>query len=168
MHVQRVLLSFILLAFLSGCSWLHREEDEDALVVAQQLLDAQKDQNGDPIDVKLPIRINYTVARKPLIDHDVDIEFEFVAEKEIPVLQIALTTSDGLKLDSSDIGERYLDLQPRQSFTKNVVVIPQEENEFYLNMFVVTQIGDEKLAKLIKIPVAVGQYSMRKKKSATQ
>lgn len=168
MQVQRVLIIFILAAVLGGCSWLKHEEDEDVLAVAQQLLDAQKDENGEPLNIKLPIQINYTIDRKALIDHDVEIEFEFVAEKEIPVLRIGMTTSDGLVLDSSDVKERYLDLQPRQTFTKSVVVIPKEENVFYLNVFVVTQIGDEKLAKLIKIPIALGEYSKRKKKGLAQ
>ena len=168
MQGHRIFLIVILFVFVSGCSWLKSEEDVDVLAVAQQLLDAQKDENGEPINVKMPIRINYTVDRKPLIDHDVVVEFEFVAEKEIPVLRIGLTTSDGLELDSSDIRERYSDLQPRQTFTESVVVIPKEENEYYLNMFVVTEIGDEKLAKLMKIPIAVGEYSLKRKKGPAQ
>ena len=58
--------------------------------------------------------------------------------------------------------ERYLDLQARQSFTKTVIVEPTAENEFYLNMYVVSEIGDEKLARLIKIPIAIGDYALKK------
>ena len=96
------------------------------------------------------------------------IDFEFIAEKAIPVLRIGLSTSDGLDLISSDVSERYLDLKPRQTFTKSVIVEPTAENEFYLNMFVVTEIGEEKLAQLIKIPIAIGDYSLKKVKGTEQ
>ncbi|MBI1423807.1 MAG: hypothetical protein GC149_10115 [Gammaproteobacteria bacterium] len=141
---------------------LHHEEDADALKEAQSLLEAQKDQYGDPIPVHQPLRINYTISRKPQIDRDLRIDFEFIAEKAIPVLRIGMTTSDGLELDSSDVLERYLDVKPRQTFTKTVMVIPRSENEFYLNLFVVTEIGEEKLAKHIKIPIALGEYALKK------
>jgi hypothetical protein len=168
MQGLRNVLLFSLIISLGGCGLLQHEEDEDVLKVAQSLLAAQKDQYGDPLPVKLPIRINYTVTRKAQIDRDMRIDFEFIAEKAIPVLRIGLTVSDGLKLKSSDEQERYLDLKPRQTFSKTVVVEPTEENEFYLNMFVVTEIGDEKLAKLIKVPIAIGDYSLKKTKGPEQ
>jgi hypothetical protein len=156
-----VLISFFL---LNSCGLLFHEEDVDVVKVAQGLLAAQKDQYGDPIPVNLPVNINYTVTRKPQIDRDMEIDIQFIAKKAIPVLRIGLTTSDGLNLISSDVRERYLDLHLRQSFTKTVIVEPTEENEFYLNMYVVTEIGDEKLAKLIKIPIAIGDFALKRVK----
>lgn len=161
-------LIVISLFLLSSCAWLRHEEDVDVIKVAQNLLAAQKDQYGDPKPVELPIRINYTITRKPQVDRDMQFDFEFIAEKEIPVLRIGLTTSDGLDLVSSDVRERYLDLQPRQSFIKTVIVEPTKEDEFYLNMYVVTEIGDEKLAKLIKIPIAIGEFALKKAKGPEQ
>lgn len=168
MQGLRSVIICLLVFLLGGCGLLHHEEDEDVLKVAPQLLEAQKDQYGDPLPLHLPIRINYTVTRKPQIDREMQIDFEFIAEKAIPVLRIGLSTSDGLKLISSDVSERYLDLKPRQTFTKSVIVEPKAENEFYLNMFVVTEIGEEKLAQLIKIPIAIGDYSLKKAKGSEQ
>ena len=162
MLAQRSLLICLMVFLLGGCSLLHHEEDEDVLKEAQNLLDAQKDQYGDPVPVHQPLRINYTVSRKPQIDRDFRIDFEFTAEKAIPVLRIGMTTSDGLELDSSDVLERYLDVKPRQTFTKTVMVTPGSENEFYLNLFVVTEVGEEKLARHIKIPIALGEYALKK------
>jgi hypothetical protein len=150
---------------LGGCGLLQHEEDVDVIKVAQGLLAAQKDQYGDPLPEHLPIRINYTVTRKPQINREMQIDFEFIAEKAIPILRIGLTTSDGLKLVSSDVLERYHNIQPRQSFTKSVIVEPTEENEFYLNMYVVTESGDAKLAKLIKIPIAIGDFALKNTKA---
>lgn len=165
--LRSVLICSVLL-LLSGCGLLQHEEDVDVVKVAQGLLAAQKDQYGDPLPINLPIRINYTVTRKPQIEREMQIDFEFIAEKAIPVVRIGMTTSDGLTLSSSDVLERYLDVKPRQSFSKTVIVEPTEENEFYLNVYVVTEIGEEKLAKLIKIPIAVGDYSMKRTKGPEQ
>ena len=165
--LRSVLICSVLL-LLSGCGLLQHEEDVDVVKVAQGLLAAQKDQYGDPLPINLPIRINYTVTRKPQIEREMQIDFDFIAEKAIPVVRIGMTTSDGLTLISSDVLERYLNLKPRQSFSKTVIVEPTEENEFYLNVYVVTEIGEEKLAKLIKIPIAVGDYSMKRTKGPEQ
>lgn len=160
MSLLRVAMLCVFL-LLSGCSLLRHEHDADVVVVAKQLLVAQRDQYGDPLPVKLPVEVNYTVARKPEIRHELHINFQFIALRAIPVLRIGFTTSDGLDLISSDVRERYLDLKPRQSFNRDIVVEPTSENEFYLNLFVVTENGDRKLAKLIKVPIAIGTYTLK-------
>lgn len=165
---RRGILICFSIFLLGGCGLLQHEEDVDVIKVAQGLLAAQKDQYGDPLPVHLPIRINYTVTRKPQIDREMRIDFEFIAEKAIPVLRIGLASSDGLKLESSDLQERYLDIKPRQSFTKSVIVEPTQENEFYLDLYVVTENGDDKLARLIKIPIAIGDYALKKIKAPVQ
>ena len=166
MQGLRGLLICILIFVLGGCSWFRHGDDEDVLKVVQQQLDLQKDQYGDSLPVNLPIRINYTLTRKPQIDRDMQIDFEFIAEKAIPLLRIGITTSDGLKLLSSDVSEHYVDLKPRQAFIKSVIVEPTAENEYYVTMYVLTQIGEDKLAKLIKVPIALGDYSQKKKKDS--
>lgn len=168
MQGLRALLICSLIIVLAGCSWFRHGEDEDVVKLAQQQLEAQKDQYGDPRPTHLPIRINYTLTRKPKVDYEMKIDFEFIPEKAIPLLRVGITTSDGLKLVSSDVRERYHDLKPRASFTESVIVEPTAENEFYLNMYVVTQIGEERLAKLYKIPIALGEYSLKKVKGPEQ
>lgn len=155
------ILYCFLFFLLGGCGLLQHEEDVDAIKAAQGLLAAQIDQYGDPLRVHLPIRINYTVTRKPQINRELQIDFEFIAEKAIPVLRIGLNTSDGLELVSSDVLERYHNIKPRQSFSKSVIVEPRDENEFYLNMYVVTENGEEKLARLIRIPIAIGDSALK-------
>lgn len=157
----RVVILLLFATLLSACSLLRHEHDADVVVVAKQLLVAQRDQYGDPIPVELPVEVNYTVVRKPQINRDMHIDFQFVALKAIPVLRIGFTTSEGLDMISSDVRERYLDLKPRQGFTRNIVVEPTSENEFYLNLFVVTENGDRKQARLIKVPIALGTYTLK-------
>ena len=161
MSVLRTILWCVLPFILGGCSLLHPQKDVDDVQVAQQLLTAQKDQYGDPRPVQLPVQVNYTVSRKPQIGRDMHIDFQFIALKAIPVLRIGLTTSDGLDMISDNVRLRYMGLKSRQTFTRDVVVEPTSENEFYLNLYVVTENGDKKLAKLIKVPIAIGDYALK-------
>jgi len=163
--MRRVILIGFLSLLLSACGLLSHEEDVDVIKTAEGLLAAQKDQYGDPLPLHLPVRINYTVSRKPQIKREMQIDFEFIAEKAVPVLRIGFTTSDGLELTSSDVRERYLNLKPRQTFTKSVIVEPSEENEFYLNLYVISEDGDNKLAELIKVPIAIGDYALKNTKT---
>lgn len=161
---RRVFLIVLLVLTLSACGLFSHEEDADVIKTAEGLLAAQKDQYGDPLPIHLPVRINYTVSHKPQIGRELRIDFEFIAEKAIPVLRFGFTTSDGLTLVSSDVRERYMNIKPRQSFTKHIVVEPSEENEFYLNLYVITQEGDKELADLIKVPIAIGDYALKNTK----
>lgn len=162
MSVLRRALFILLVTTLYSCGIFY-EQDENVLLIARQLLQAQVDELGEPRKVDLPVRVNYTVHRKPLIDHDLEIEFEFIAERQIPMLRFGLEASEGLELVSYDIRERYLDVPARYVLNKKVIVVPTEENEFYLSLYVVTEIGDDKRARQIKIPIALGEYSQYRK-----
>lgn len=168
MWLLRVVFLSGLLIQLSGCSLLRYKYDADVVVVAKQLLIAQRDQYGDPVPVKLPVEVSYTVTRKPEIHRDMHIDFQFTALKAIPVLRIGFTTSDGLDMVSSNVRMRYLDLKPRQTFTRDIEVEPTSENEFYLNLYVVTENGNQKLAKLIKVPVAIGTFALKGTRPSVQ
>lgn len=168
MPVLRVACFCLTCILVAGCSLLQHEHDVDVVPAAKQLLIAQRDQYGDPRPVKLPIEVNYTVSRKPQINRDMHINFQFIALKSIPVLRIGFTTSDGLEMISSDVRERYFKLRPRQTFHRNITVQPTAENEFYLNLYVVTENGDKKLAKLIKVPIAIGSYTLKGTKPSAQ
>jgi hypothetical protein len=168
MPALRAVVISLFLFVLGGCSLLQHENDVDVVLVAKQLLTVQTDRYGDPLPVQLPVQVNYTITRKPQIDREMHIDFQFIALKAIPVLRFGFTTSDGLELVSSDVRERYLKLKPRETFSKDVIVEPTAENEFYLNLFVVTENGDEKLAKLIKVPIAIGDYALKGTKASVQ
>jgi len=142
-----------------GCS-LFSEEDVSVIIDARQLLEEQKDANGDPIDVKLPVRLNYAISKKPMIDQDLEIEFEILTEQPLPVLRVGLVPSDGLELVDTDIREKFVDLKIREVINRQATVKPTSENKFYLDVFLITEIGEDKKAKLFRIPIGVGDYSL--------
>ena len=163
MPVLNYLIATCMLAtslMMAGCS-LFSEEDVSVITDARQLLEEQKDANGDPIDVKLPVRFNYTIGKKPMIDRDLEIEFEILTEQPLPVLRVGLVTSDGLELEDTDFREKFVDLKIREVINRYAIVRPTSENEFYLDVYLITEIGEDKKAKLFRIPIGVGDYSLK-------
>ena len=160
---KNFLLALVLPVFmLSGCSWLGLGEDEtNVRELANNLLKEQQDEHGVQVRVPMPVRVNYSVSRKAQIDKKLLIEFEIITEKALPILRFALKASDGLELDDHDFDPLYESLSARQVIKTEATVIPLSENKFYLNLYVISEIGEEKLARLIKIPIAVGDYSLK-------
>jgi hypothetical protein len=148
---------------LSGCGMLSifsSEDEVNTLNLAKSLLKEQVDEHGEPREVKMPVRVHYTTTRKPMIDHEMLIEFEFITEEALPVLRFAVTTSDGLELVDNDIDPLYSKLSARQVIKSEIEVKPTSENKFYVNLFIVTEIGEDKRARHMKIPIAIGDYSL--------
>jgi hypothetical protein len=162
MPAFKYLVTAIVLAtglFMAGCS-LFSEEDVSVITDARQLLEEQKDANGDPIDVKLPVRLNYAISKKAMIDRDLEIEFEILTEQPLPVLRVGLLPSDGLELVDTDFREKFVDLKIREVINRQATVKPTSENKFYLDVYLITEIGEDKKAKLFRIPIGVGDYSL--------
>lgn len=156
MTLHRLLPVVCLSMLLGACSLFIAEEDESVLSVAGQLLEAQKDEYGEPRKIDLPVRVHYTLDRKPLVDHELEIEFEFIAERPIELLRIGLTTDEGLELVSNEIREQYRNMPARRVLKKSVVIVPSREDRFHINMYVVTETGEDRRARLIRVPIALG------------
>lgn len=161
MSIIRTILLILAGVTISACG-VFSEVDENVVTIAQQLLKEQQNEHGDQQKVDVPLRINYSIHQKALVGHELEIEFEFAAERKIPILRLGMEPSDGLELVTY-LKERYLDVEARQIIKKIIIVTPEEENLHYLNLFIVTEIGEIKRAKLIKIPIALGEYSLKKK-----
>jgi len=146
---------------LNGCGlFAFYDDDTNVVELAKNILKEQQNEHGEQIRVTMPLRVNYTISRKAEIDKDLLIEFEFVTEKALPIVRFAVKTTDGLDLVKHNIESRYDALKAREVIKSRVIVTPLHENKFYLDLFVITEIGEEKLARLIRIPIAVGDYSL--------
>jgi hypothetical protein len=111
--------------------------------------------------VDMPIRVNYSIHRKPVINKELEVEFEFLPERDIPVLRAATSSSDGLEIVDGEMSDQYQDIKARQYFKRYVTVVPKEEELYYLNLYIVTEIGEDKRAQHIKIPIALGEHSKK-------
>ncbi|MGD8785175.1 MAG: hypothetical protein PVG75_12105 [Thioalkalispiraceae bacterium] len=160
-RTRTYLLIISLIITLPGCSiFSFSDDDINTLNLAKELLKSQLDEHGEPKKIDLPVRVHYTTTHKPMIDRELLVEFEFITEQALPVLRFAVTTSDGLELVDNDIEPVYRALKTRAVIKSRVEVMPTSENKFYLNVFVVTEVGEDRRAKHIKIPIAVGDYSL--------
>jgi hypothetical protein len=164
LRLRTFLLIPALLLCLSACGIFSFSDDDDvnALNLAKELLKGQLDEHGEPKKVELPVRINYAISHKPMIDRNMVVEFEIITEQALPILRFAVTTSDGLELVDNEIEPLYRALKAREVIKSEVEVKPTAENEYYINVYVVTEIGEDKRAKLMKIPIAIGDYSLKK------
>ena len=159
--MKKRLTILLALVMLGGCSlFSFSDDDVNVLVTAKELLKGQLDEQGEQKKIKIPLRVNYSITHKAMIDRDMTIEFEFLTEQALPILRFAVTTDDGLELVSNNIDELYRGLKTREVLKRRVIVRPTRENKFYLSLYIVTEIGDDKRAKLIRIPIAVGDYSL--------
>lgn len=161
-RLRLVFIFAVLLLSLSGCGIfsLFADDDVNTLNLANELLKSQLDEHGEPRNIKLPVRVHYTTTHKPMIDKKLLVEFEFITEEALPILRFAMTTSDGLELVDNNVESLYETLVARQVIKADIKVIPTTENKFYINLYVVTEVGEDKRAKHIKIPIAVGDYSL--------
>jgi len=141
-------------------SWFGSDSDESVELLAKSLLKDQTDEHGEAKKIELPVRVHYTTTRKPMIDKKQVVEFEFITEEALPILRVAVTTSDGLELTDNNIEPLYETLVARQVIKSDIEVKPTSENKFYINLYVVTEVGEDKRAKHIKIPIAIGDYSL--------
>lgn len=155
------LLILLCIASVSACGGLAKH-DEDVFSVAEQILGEQTDANGSPKKVELPVHVNYTIKDKPLANHKLDINFEFIAREALPMLRIGIKTTNGLKLKSSDDRIRYKDVSAQQLLRHKIAVIPLEEEQYYVDVYVVTEIGEDKRARLIQIPISLGKYALQR------
>jgi len=146
---------------LAGCGIFSFDDDNvNALEFAKELLKGQLNEQGVQKKIDLPIRVNYSITRKPMIDEELLVEFEIITEQAIPIVRFAVVTDEGLDLVSNNFEAYYKGLKTRQIIKHRIKVIPTSENKFYISLYVITEIGDDKRARLIKIPVAIGDYSL--------
>ena len=79
-RLTTLILTSTMLLSLAGCGIFSFSSDDDVNVLnmANSLLKDQTDEHGEPKKVKLPVRVHYTFTRKPMIDEELLIEFEFI------------------------------------------------------------------------------------------
>lgn len=157
------LIALCLLA-MTGCGiFSYGGDDIDALQFAKELLKGQLDDQGIAKKIDLPIRVHYSITEKPMIDQELLVEFEMMTEQAIPVVRFAIETDEGLELTSNNFDEYYKGLKTRAIIKHRIKVTPKSENKFYVKLYVVTEVGEDKRAKVIKIPIAIGDYSLEDK-----
>ena len=160
LRLSILILSTFLVSSCGILSWFESDDDTNTVNLAKELLKSQLDEHGEPRNIKLPVRVHYTTTRKPMIDEELTVEFELITEEALPIMRTDVTTSDGLELVASNMRRTYKALTARQVIKRELVVLPTSENKFYINLFIVTEVGEDKRAKHVKIPIAIGDYSL--------
>lgn len=171
--MRKLSLVFIVLSSwtLAACgifNFAGEDDESDIVEVSKKLLEKQVDKNDEPIKIDFPLRINYSLKTKALLNEDLEIEFEFIAESDIPKVRIAFETTDGLVLVSNDKRIFKDNIKANEVFTYRIIVVPEIEEQFYVHVYAYTIYSgsgdtEEKRAKLLRIPIPVGQYKIESK-----
>jgi hypothetical protein len=165
---------FTLTWLLSACSYFSffsTKQGDDAVTIYKQLQEAKENEPATaaaPATTEFPVRVNYAIKTKMLADHDLEIEIEYLALKALPVLKVGYTTSEGLDLITKTSKLRYQDIQQHQLIQHRIVVVPDEENEYYVNIIMVTEDGDVKTGKQVRIPIALGKFSLQQRPKVSE
>ncbi len=166
MLIRRMLL-LGLASLLSACSYFSffsTKQGDDAIAIHKRLQEAR---DSDPSTAALspatefPVRLNYSIKSKMLAGHELEIEIEYLALKDINVLKLGYTTSDGLVLQTKGSPLMYQEIKQHQLINHRIVVVPEEENKYYVNIILVVENGEDKSDKKLQIPIALGKYSLK-------
>jgi hypothetical protein len=149
---------------LAGCSWFPffgTETEEDAYTIVKQMQEtASVDQAAAVKLTDLPVRVNYAFKSKPMADHDLEVEVEYMALKDLASLQLDYRTSEGLALVRRASPLQYQTVKRYDIVTQRLVVVPKEEGHYTLNIYVATKAGDDQRGRQIIIPIALGKFSL--------
>lgn len=167
----RFIGAFTLLS-LAGCSWFPffgTETEEDAYTIVKQMQEtASVDQTAAAKLTDLPVRVNYAFKSKPMADHDLEMEVEYMALKELAGLQLQYRTSEGLELVKRPSPLQYQTIKRYDIVTHRLVVVPKEEGHYTLNIFVVTKEAEDQRGREIIVPIALGKFSLEPAPAVTQ
>ncbi len=163
----RLMLLLGLASLLSACSYFSffsTKQGDDAIAIHKRLQEAR---DSDPSTAALspatefPVRLNYSIKSKMLAGHELEIDIEYLALKDINVLKLGYTTSDGLVLQTRGSPLMYQEIKQHQLINHRIVVVPEEENKYYVNIILVVENGEDKFDKKLQIPIALGKYSRK-------
>ena len=99
-----------------------------------------------------------------MLHDELEIEFEFIAESNIPVVRIGFETSDGLVLETGPKNLFKENIKAEEVFSLTIVVVPELEEEFDVHLYLYSEDTEDKRAKLLSVPIPVGQYKIESKK----
>ena len=162
----RQLLLIGLAGLLSACSYFSffsSKDDDNALAIYKRLQEAREnDPSSSPgAAVDFPVRVSYSIKSKMIANQELEIEIEYLALKDIKLLKLGYTSTEGLALISKSSQLKYEEIKQHQLISQRIIVVPEEENLYYVNIIMITENAEEKADKKLQIPIALGKYSLK-------
>lgn len=163
----RPLLLLSLASLVSACSYFSffsTAVDDDAITIHKRLQEARDNAPATtdaPVAAMFPVQVNYSIKSKIVANHELAIDIEYLALKDIAVLRLGYLTSDGLALIKKSSPLKYQALKQHQLINQRIIVVPEEENQYYVSIILVAENGEDKSDRVVQIPIALGKYSLK-------
>jgi hypothetical protein len=130
---------------------------ENLQKVSPKDLVAQASTPGKP---GAPIEFKYELAGAPQVGQPLVIDFGLVPQAASPAVHLMVATSGGLTLGQSNAPAVLRNVKPGSEYWHQLVVTPQENGIFSVNLIATVGEGEQMLARTLSIPVIVGSASM--------
>ncbi|HET6630855.1 MAG TPA: hypothetical protein VFG91_13870 [Woeseiaceae bacterium] len=148
-----------MLALAAGCKDVSDGEGTAALEQgAQAAKPVAAEPQTSPGKPTAPISIDYDIIGVPIVGHPVNVDIRVSSTQgEAPVkLSWHVLDTGSLAFPESQLREVAVRVNPRQSETRQVTVVPQREGRLYLNVTAEVETPDGAMLKTIAIPIQVG------------
>ena len=118
-------------------------------------------QAGTPGKPGAPVEFKYELADAPQVGQPLVIDFGLVPQAASPAVHLMVATSGGLTLGQSNAPAVLRNVQPGSEYWHQLVVTPQENGIFSVNLIATVGEGERMLARTFSIPVVVGPAAMQ-------
>jgi hypothetical protein len=117
-------------------------------------------QTATPGKPGAPIEFKYELAGAPQVGQPLVIDFGLVPQAASPAVHLMVATSGGLTLGQSNAPAVLRNVKPGSEYWHQLMVTPQENGIFSVNLIATVGEGEQMLARTFSIPVIVGSASM--------
>lgn len=122
-------------------------------------------QAGTPGKPGAPIEFKYELAETPQVGQPLVIDFGLVPQAASPTVHLMVATSGALTLGQSNAPAVLRNVKPGSEYWHRLVVTPQENGVFSVNLIATVGEGEQTLARTFSIPVVVGPAAMQSEKA---
>jgi hypothetical protein len=112
-----------------------------------------------------PIEFKYQLAGAPQVGQPLLIDYAVVPMKAIPAVRLMIATSGSLTLGRSTAPPMLRNVEAGAEYWHELVVTPQENGIFSVNLIATVGEGPQTLARTFSIPVVVGSAAMESPKA---
>lgn len=109
-----------------------------------------------------PVRVTWELAEKPQVGVPLAIDVHVTPTAAVDSVSVVTRTDNtGLLFKTLDMEARFAKPARGQPLSRKLEVVPQGEGRFYVSVFITTQRGAQRMARVVMIPVQVGNVQQK-------
>lgn len=109
-----------------------------------------------------PVRVSWQLAQTPQVGVPLAIDVQVTPTAAVDSVSVVTRTNNtGLLLKTLDTETRFTKPVRGQPLSRKLEVVPQGEGRFYVSVFITTRRGSDSMARVLMIPVQVGNVQQK-------